>query len=60
MSISSTWSPSRARRSGIGPAWVFMHENNRDGDKFECLNCGKQLHSDYRDSRRKPTTSVVG
>ena len=25
----------------------FTHENNRDGDEFECLKCGKELHSDY-------------
>ena len=25
----------------------FTHEDNRDGDEFECLKCGKQLHSDY-------------
>ena len=29
----------------------FTHENNRDGDEFECLKCGKQLHSDYNAAR---------
>lgn len=29
----------------------FTHEDNRDGDKFECLKCGKQLHSDYNAAR---------
>ena len=29
----------------------FTHEDNRDGDKFECLNCGKELHSDYNAAR---------
>ncbi|WP_222918272.1 RNA-guided endonuclease TnpB family protein [Natrinema sp. SYSU A 869] len=25
----------------------FTHEDNRDGDEFECLDCGKELHADY-------------
>jgi IS605 OrfB family transposase len=29
----------------------FTHEENRDGDEFECLKCGKQLHSDYNAAR---------
>jgi transposase len=29
----------------------FTHEDNRDGDAFECLKCGKQLHSDYNAAR---------
>jgi IS605 OrfB family transposase len=29
----------------------FTHEDNRDGDVFECLNCGKELHSDYNAAR---------
>ncbi|MFD1572047.1 RNA-guided endonuclease InsQ/TnpB family protein [Halorubrum laminariae] len=29
----------------------FTHEDNRDGDGFECLKCGKQLHSDYNAAR---------
>jgi len=29
----------------------FTHEDNRDGDEFECLKCGKQLHSDYNAAR---------
>lgn len=29
----------------------FTHEDNRDGDEFECLNCGKQLHADYNAAR---------
>ncbi len=29
----------------------FTHENNREGDRFECLKCGKQLHSDYNAAR---------
>ena len=30
---------------------VFTHENNRDGDEFECLKCGKDLHADYSAAR---------
>ena len=29
----------------------FTHEDNRDGDEFECLKCGKNLHSDYNAAR---------
>jgi IS605 OrfB family transposase len=29
----------------------FTHEDNRDGDEFNCLKCGKQLHSDYNAAR---------
>jgi IS605 OrfB family transposase len=29
----------------------FTHESNRDGDEFECLKCGKRLHSDYNVAR---------
>ncbi|SIS00347.1 RNA-guided endonuclease InsQ/TnpB family protein [Natronorubrum thiooxidans] len=29
----------------------FTHENNRDGDEFECVKCGKELHSDYNAAR---------
>ncbi|WP_245800679.1 RNA-guided endonuclease InsQ/TnpB family protein [Natrinema saccharevitans] len=29
----------------------FTHEDNRDGDEFECLKCGKQLHADYNAAR---------
>ena len=29
----------------------FTHEHNRDGDEFECLECGKKLHSDYNAAR---------
>jgi IS605 OrfB family transposase len=29
----------------------FTHENNRDGDEFECLKCGKELHADYNAAR---------
>ena len=29
----------------------FTHEDNRDGEEFECLKCGKQLHSDYNAAR---------
>jgi IS605 OrfB family transposase len=29
----------------------FTHEDNRDSDEFECLKCGKQLHSDYNAAR---------
>jgi IS605 OrfB family transposase len=29
----------------------FTHEDNRNGDEFECLKCGKQLHSDYNAAR---------
>jgi IS605 OrfB family transposase len=29
----------------------FTHEDNRDGDEFECLKCGKELHTDYNAAR---------
>lgn len=29
----------------------FTHEDNRDGDEFECLKCGKKLHADYNAAR---------
>ena len=29
----------------------FTHEDNRAGDKFECLNCGTELHADYNAAR---------
>lgn len=29
----------------------FTHEDNRDGEEFECLNCGKELHADYNAAR---------
>jgi putative transposase len=29
----------------------FTHENNRDGDEFEFLKCGKELHADYNTAR---------
>ena len=29
----------------------FTHEDNRDGDEFTCLKCGKELHSDYNAAR---------
>jgi len=29
----------------------FTHEDNRDGDKFCCQKCGKDLHADYNAAR---------
>ena len=29
----------------------YTHEDNRDGDEFECLECGKELHADYNAAR---------
>jgi len=29
----------------------FTHADNRDGDEFECLKCGKELHADYNAAR---------
>ncbi len=29
----------------------FTHSDNREGDEFECLDCGKALHSDYNAAR---------
>jgi len=29
----------------------FTHDDNRDGDEFACLKCGKELHSDYNAAR---------
>lgn len=43
----------------------FTHEKNRDGDEFECLKCGKQLHADYNarnvawDSSRTGSSPVL-
>jgi putative transposase len=45
----------------VGPAYTsqrcshstcgFTHEANRDGDVFECRDCGKELHADYNAAR---------
>jgi putative transposase len=29
----------------------YIHNHNRDSDKFECLKCGKKLHADYNAAR---------
>jgi IS605 OrfB family transposase len=29
----------------------FTHEANREGEEFECLACGKELHADYNAAR---------
>ena len=29
----------------------FTHKDNRDGDEFECLKCGRELHADYNAAR---------
>jgi len=29
----------------------FTHEDNREGDEFECQKCGKELHADYNAAR---------
>ncbi|MCD2205116.1 transposase [Halobacterium sp. KA-6] len=29
----------------------FTHEENRRGDKFACLQCGKELHANYNAAR---------
>ncbi|MEF8889779.1 MAG: transposase [Haloferacaceae archaeon] len=29
----------------------FTHEDNRDGDEFECVKCEKELHADYNAAR---------
>ena len=29
----------------------FTHENNRNDNEFECLDCGKELHADYNAAR---------
>ena len=29
----------------------FTHDDNRDGDEFECLDCGYQNHADYNASK---------
>ena len=45
--VNPTYTSQRCSHGECG----FTHENNRDGDEFECLNCGKQLHSDYNAAR---------
>ena len=37
----------RCSETGCG----FTHEDNRDGDKFACQKCSKELHSDYNAAR---------
>lgn len=39
-----------SRRCSYGECG-FTHEETRDDDEFECLNCGKQLHGDYNAAR---------
>lgn len=29
----------------------FTHAGNRDGEAFECLDCGRELHADYNAAR---------
>jgi IS605 OrfB family transposase len=45
--VTPTYTSQRCSHGECG----FTHEGNRDGDEFECLKCGKQLHSDYTAAR---------
>ena len=45
--VSPAYTSQQCSHGGCG----FTHEKNRDGDEFECLKCGKQLHADYNAAR---------
>ena len=45
--VKPQYTSQRCSHSGCG----FTHEDNRDGDEFECLTCGKELHADYNAAR---------
>lgn len=45
--VNSAYTSQRCSHSACG----FTHGDHRDGDEFECLNCEKQLHSDYNAAR---------
>ena len=45
--MNPAYTPQRCSHGECG----ITHEDNRDGDEFECLKCGKQLHSDYNAAR---------
>jgi len=42
-SVPHAWETYRCSHGECG----FTHEDNRDGEEFECLKCGKELHADY-------------
>nr|WP_269785458.1 transposase [Halobacterium noricense] len=46
-SVEPAYTSQRCSHAACG----FTHEDNRDGDDFECLNCGKELHADYNAAR---------
>jgi len=45
--VSPAYTSQRCSHTACG----FVDENNRDGDAFECRECGKQLHADYNAAR---------
>ncbi|WP_226021954.1 RNA-guided endonuclease InsQ/TnpB family protein [Halomicrobium salinisoli] len=45
--VDPAYTSQRCSHSACG----FAHEDNRNGDEFECLKCGKKLHADYNAAR---------
>ncbi|SFR87541.1 transposase [Halomicrobium zhouii] len=45
--VDPAYTSQRCSHSACG----FIDRGNRDGDEFECLHCGKQLHADYNAAR---------
>lgn len=46
-SVAPQYTSQRCSHSDCG----FIHEENRHGDDFDCMQCGKELHSDYNAAR---------
>ena len=45
--VSPAYTSQRCSHSTCG----YTHSDNRDGDEFACLECGKELHADYNAAR---------
>nr|WP_245576048.1 transposase [Haloplanus natans] len=45
--VAPTYTSQRCSHGECG----FTHKDNRNGDEFECLKCGKELHADYNAAR---------